>query len=59
MNGEFYVIFGLAVIVVAIQRPEWFHKLLALVFRCAVLALHHPAVRTAVACNVSPVAQLR
>jgi hypothetical protein len=29
MNGEFHVIFALAVIVASITRREWFHKLLA------------------------------
>ena len=28
-NGEFHVIFGLVVIIAAMTRREWFHKLLA------------------------------
>jgi hypothetical protein len=32
LNGKFHVIFGLATIVAAITRREWFHKLLAPAF---------------------------
>ena len=32
LNGEFHVIFGLAAIVAAITRREWFHSLLAPAF---------------------------
>ena len=32
LNGEFHVIFGLAAIVAAITRREWFHKILAPAF---------------------------
>jgi hypothetical protein len=52
VNAGFHVIFGLAAIVGAITRQEWFHKLLA---PCIVLLfrdLHRFPVRTALAMTI-------